>query len=464
MSKRSSWKRSTKLWIGLLGLLLLAWPLGAAWAAGGLEEAQKKAAAQFRNLSAAEQEALSRELAQALEYYYQDEYERALPAFRAIAEKVETLDVMFWIGISAAKTGEFALSIEKYRQMLAIDPGLHRVRLELADALMGTGDLEGARQELLAVRDATPPPPEGVVKNIEKRLAFIEKRGRKLSWSASLTQGYQYDDNVGAVPEDPLLFGTGILSFDRKQGDSWLTQVRGGVRYDLGSPQGWLLAADASLFHSNQFNHAEFNYTAFDLTVGPWLVFRQDIFKLPFGVSSKEWENDPLSESWHVNPSYEHFFAPWLGVRAGGSYTVENYSALDDSDNIAKVFSIGPNFYLDQRRHVFSAYLSWENHNAEADRNAYDGDAITVSYFGRILPQTDISAIYRWSDRNYNGAPPLFTEHRIDRRQVAGVTVTQRFRKRFFASLGYTYIDNESTAGVYAFDKNIVTLNFGVTY
>ena len=130
------------------------------------EEFDKKALEKLRKLTPREVEELDRKLAEALTLFYDREYARALPIFREISDRVETMDVMFWTASCAASAGETEASIEKFKQMLQIDPNLHRVRLELATTYFGLGRYDDARQELNKVLEAKPPEP--VKNNIQK--------------------------------------------------------------------------------------------------------------------------------------------------------------------------------------------------------------------------------------------------------------------------------------------------------
>ena len=90
----------------------------------GSGKANQEAIEKLRRMSAEEIEALDQKLAEALILYYDREFARALPIFKEIAGKVETMDIMFWVGTSAMKVGETRLAIRKFKKMLTIDPKL----------------------------------------------------------------------------------------------------------------------------------------------------------------------------------------------------------------------------------------------------------------------------------------------------------------------------------------------------
>ena len=188
-------------------------------------------------LSPRELDALDTRLAEALLLYYDGRFGEALPIFNEIASKVETMDLMWWIGTSAMNSGNLNLAIGKFQQMLAVDPKLHRVRLELAAVYFQLGKYKEARQELETVK-ASQPPPE-VTANIDKLMAAIDTATRKLRWSVRASFGVQWDDNVSAGPDSRLVnVNGGTLTLSQssaKQGDTgYVTNLGGNILYSFG--------------------------------------------------------------------------------------------------------------------------------------------------------------------------------------------------------------------------------------
>ena len=408
-------------------------------------------------------------LAEALKYYYDADYQKALPLFRQIAERAETMDLMFWVGTSAANLGRHELAIEKFKAMLEKDSTLNRVRLELADVYIKTGQLDLAKKQLETVRATNPPP--AVIKNIDRRLAMIAKAGERLKWNLVFTQGYQWDDNASSGPDTKQLDVTGgtlTLSTTQTEVESsnWLTKVGGSLRYDIGAPREWIWATGVNFYSSVNLDYSEFNFRLFDLSTGPWWVGKKDIVKLPVGYTDTNYGSDALSKVIHIDPSIEHFFTPNLSIQGAYTFAEEDYDEdiIRDSDNDLNRVSIGPNLYLKNRKHLISANYAYEDRNAERERYSYDANILTVSFFSKILADTEFFIYYRWFERKYKGKPPRYTEDREDERNTISATISQRFMKHYFASFGYTYMDNRSNAELYSFDKNIITFNMGVNF
>ncbi len=169
----------------------------------------------LRRMSPEEISRLDQKLAKALVDYYDGKYESALPIFLEVSKTVETMDLRFWIGVSAMHMGKIDLAVEKFQSMLAVDPDLHRVRLELAATYFRAKRYDEARKELEQVKTAVPPPPPAVMENIDRLLAAIDERTRQFFWNARVFQGILFDDNVSAGPgERELAVVGGNLTLD----------------------------------------------------------------------------------------------------------------------------------------------------------------------------------------------------------------------------------------------------------
>lgn len=453
----------------MLSMMLIGSPPAIA-AGNGKADLEQENITELAKMSPEQVKALDMQLAAALRYYYSEEFQKALPLFREIADKVETMDLMFWIGTSAAKTGQYELSVEKYRKMLLIDPELHRVRLELADALYKTGRLREAGRELEIVKAASPP--GTVVRKIDQRLRMIGKKARKFQWGFNLSTGYQYDDNISSGPDtSEIVIETGTLRLDKKtqqlEGYNWLTKAGGSIRYDIGEPGGLMWTGRFDFFNShNTSGHSDINYTSTDISTGPWWVFPRAIVKLPIGYRNTRYGNVDLSDTVHIDPSVEVFLSKTIGIQTLFTHAKESYSGTRyrGNDNSLSKFAIGPNFYLKDRKHILSGYFIYEDRDAEIESLSYNTTALELSYYTRLPTRTDLFFKIKSAEREYDDNPPLFSADRADRRNTFTAAVSQQFLKRYFVSLSYVYMDNDSNADLYSFTKNIITLDAGIVF
>jgi len=431
--------------------------------------ANQEALDKLRQMTPAEIEALDQKLAEALILYYDREFARALPIFREIAGKVETMDVMFWIGTSAMQLGETRLAIDKFKRMLEIDPKLNRVRLELAATYFSMGQYADARRELETVQAASPPP--GVQQNIEKMLAAIEERTKKLFWNLRASLGYMWDDNINSGPEQKSYTVTGGTftpgaTSAKLRDQAVVTNLAGNVLYDIGESKGLMWNTTFSFYNKAYSSYSEFNYMAIDATTGPWWVGTRDIVKIPCGYTESEYESDRLSQAFHVDPSYEHHFNPYFSLKGLYSYTKENYykDIHGDLDSENHSFELTPTVYLGNRKHIISATAGYENHNAESGRYSYEDPYFACSYFVRFDTNTEIFLQYQYNRREFEEKPALYNDFRTDKRHVYTAVVSQGFYKYFFASLAFSYTDNSSNLELYDYDKTTYTISVGCRF
>ncbi len=432
----------------------------------GIEKAQQETGARSQ-----ETKALDRKLAEALKLYYDQEFDKALLIFEEIADKLETMDLMFWVGTSAAKVEKYEIAIENFQKMLSIDPNLHRVRLDLADVLLKSGRYEEARQELERLKAASPP--KSLETNIDKRLrlARISERTKKIRWGVLFSQGYQYDDNLSSGPdrsEVDVLLGT--LHLDEKQkkldGYNWLTSLTSNARYDIGKAKGLVWNAELDFFYSKNQSYSEFNFMSVDVSTGPWMVGSRDILQLPVGYTHTRYGDADLSKVFHFDPNFEHFFNNNFSIQTSALLAVEDYipSEYDEYDNTLLSLSLGPNFYFKQGRHIISGYVTLESRDGDLKRTSSDATSFTLSYFLKLPTDTGVFFRYRWRERQYRDNPLLYGDKREDSTNRISATVSRTFLERFFASFEWTYVENDSNAELYEFEKTTYALNAGVIF
>jgi tetratricopeptide (TPR) repeat protein len=445
------------------------------------EDFDKKAMERLREMTPDDVEELDKKLARALTFFYDREYSRALPVFREVSDKVETMDVMFWYATCASRAGEAELAIQKFRQMLDIDPNLHRVRLELASVYFGMERYRDARLEVETVLEAKPP--KAVKKNIEKLLAAIDAKTRKLYTNARLTLGIQRDGNVSAGPDKEFVEvpggGTiGPLTNTQKRLRDWVGVVNfyGNALYDQGKKGSWMWNNTGSLYQTYNIEYPEFDFTQWRLTTGPWLLQGKGVLKLPFGYAENVYEHDHLYDTWDFSPSYEYFFTKNFSLRGTFSYLRDTYEITsppteDESgqDNISRILEINPNFYFNNRNDILSFYISDQNLNARERRWTYDGLNLAVSYFKRLDWLNWDMEFYtrlKYTKKDYATPALLWPEAflRSDKKYNLYVALSRNFFKRYFATVSSNWIDNQSNTELYDFEKYVYGIHIGLKY
>ena len=443
------------------------------------EAYDQKALEKLKKMTPEEVDELDKLLAQALTLFYDREYARALPIFRNISDTVETMDVMFWLASCAAKSGEIDMAINKLNQMLDIDPNLHRVRLELATVYFGLARYDDARRELNKVLEAEPP--EAVRNNIQKLLASIDEKTKRVFTNFRFSQGIKRDSNVSAGPDnssiDVYLGGTLELTNTQYQLADWVTvtNMAGNVLYDGGEKNSWMWNTTGSFYQTHNLEYCQFDYTQARITTGPWWIGRKSILKIPFGYADNIYEHDKLYYTFEFSPTYEYFFTPGFSLRGKYSHTRDIYEPTtgpgdrSDQDNDTHIYEINPNFYFNNRNDILSFYITDKNVKAKGRRFTYDALSISVSYFKRFnLFDWDMEfySRYKHTKKEYYTPALLWPEAylRSDVKHNVYAVISRNFLNKYFVSLSWNWIDNRSNTSLYDFTKFFYGLDIGVKF
>ncbi|MBW1806463.1 MAG: tetratricopeptide repeat protein, partial [Deltaproteobacteria bacterium] len=400
-----------------------------------------------------------------LTLFYDREYARALSIFKELSDKVETMDVRFWYASSAAKVGESELAIKKFKQILDVDPNLHQVRVELATVYLEMGNYDEARSELHTVLEARPS--KAVKDNVEKLLAAIDEKAKRLFVNLRGSIGLERDQNVNSGP-DGATIGTplaGIILLTQR--DVKLRDRRtGNALYDTGESKEWMWNTTGSFYQSHLSDYHEFGATQFSVTTGPWLVRTQSILKVPVGYARTNYEHDHLFNRIDLSPSYEYFFSGRFSLRGKLSYSQDNYKPAEkwELENDNRIIEISPNFYINNGKDILSFYLSDENLNAKIERVSYDATNMAVSYYKPFERDWDFYLRFKYSKRGYLDPTPNWIFDREDERHSLYMVVSKNFRERYFASFKYNYVKNMSNTALYDYTKHLYGISMGFKY
>jgi tetratricopeptide (TPR) repeat protein len=446
------------------------------------EEFDREALQKLKKLPPQQVEELDARLAEALTLFYDREYARALPIFREIAGTVETMDIMFWAASAAAGAGNADAAIENFKRMLEIDPSLYRVRLELATVYFRMGRYDDARAELRTVLEARPPEP--VRNNIEKMLAAIDERTRRVFAGVRGSLGIQRDGNVSAGPDKEFITipegrGTiGPLTETQKGLSDWVTvgTAFGTFTYDYGDRGSWMWNTTGSFYQTHNFKYHQFDYTQLRVTTGPWWVGSRSILKLPAGYAYNMYEHEDLYHSYDFAPSYEYFFTPRFSLQGIYSYARETYAysavPADDrtgQDGVIRAWELNPNLYFNNRKDILSFYIGDEDSNTKSRVYTYDAINLGVAYFKLFElwnGEMEFYGRYRYTRREYATPAVLWPSAflRTDERHNFYFVLSRNISKNLFASISYNFINNESNTELYDFEKDVWAFTVGFKF
>lgn len=400
-------------------LMLLA-PLLIAAAAPGLGRAQEAPAAEI----SAEQ--LIEAARAALEKGELDDAEFLLEGVEHGEGDIDDLD--FLHGSIALQRGDWQAAIARFRAMLARDPNLPRVRLDLALAYFQAGeDRRSAYHFRLALGAKDLPP---VVR--ARALAFLDRIRRRKSWSVSGSLALAPDTNINAATsarQVPLFGLPAQLSDDARQtsGVGLSATVLGG--YEGRISEALRFRASAGLY-TRTYEADRFNEQTLSLRAGPRFLFRKFDLRPELTTQVRRLGDDTYSRATGFELSGNWLIAPtWRLNAALGGEQISYETFLGDGHLYAAHLGIA--HALGQAT-LLQGYTAFRREILDRDAYSWQEYIVGVSAT-RELPWGFVLAAgpsYRW--RTY-GAPllTLGPEARQDQTLAAWITVSNRYVEWF---------------------------------
>jgi hypothetical protein len=346
-----------------------------------------------------------------------------------------------------------------FRRILAENPNLPRVRLELARALFQMRSWRESRAEFVAVLSGDVP--DQVKQNILKFINAIDAR-RGFDWNAAvgLSLGPEAGRRYKTDTVNLDFFGV-ILPFtvDREENDSFGVSFEGSaeMRRELfsfgGGPSvvGFVSGA-ADIFDAAGARSDDF---AFSSAAGARLVWRQTTANIAANAGVRHQRGDIYDDRIGLSGAVEYRSDTGFAPSASASYAAVNVH--DASAQDGDLWGIGAGF----SKSIFGsasigAYASAERFDAAEADESYD--ALKLSLVG----SADIGAGYNataqasYRHSEYQARMPLFLDTRIDDQFDLDVEIVKKdlyVLDNFspFVRLGYTR--NESSIGVYSYDE-----------
>jgi tetratricopeptide (TPR) repeat protein len=411
-------------------------------------------------------------LREAMALYYNAQYRLALTLLQAVAVNDTSTQVLFWLGRSAYETGQTSLAIETYQQILAREPKLSRVRLELAAAYMQAGNKTAADAELSKILDENPD--TGLKQKIEQTrqgLAQPIEQGKRFSAAIRASIGPEYDSNINVSPRAEVIPLPNSQQITTQKLDGWLMKfnVNAESLYDFGNPNGFVWHNRLQFLH-NEYpdpTNSNFNYTQTDAYTGLDYYNAKFKVKAPVGFIDRRFSNQPLSRSYYFVPNLEINVLDKLDFAL--SYRFENEDFIgtqyDALGGISHTGTFGPRFRFEtlDAQHSLALFGAYSRRNANSAAWSFNEWSMGPSYFARFKTGTELYLDFKYLNRDYDAPATLFVSqgNRLDNRYAVTFSLSQTFKKYYYVSLNYNYTDNSSNAQLFTYDKNMVGLNFG---
>ncbi len=373
-------------------------------------------------------------------------------------------------GMAALEDDRLATAIEKFKNILAIDPSLDRAQLELALAYYRTLRYEEATQLAQEVLDDPLTPPDVRV----TVLAFLaqvkrdsEVFGRKNQFTPFVMGGFMRDSNVNVGPTTADIrigdVDQTLTQQSLKQADNAYVLNTGidhlyqsGKRVQLGERTGMLLWQSGASVYSRQYNHAnDYDMVVASLNTGPailmlrhWrasLQLQSDYLTL--GDKALGWFNSVKpAVTWQQTDSEFTWDAEYTR-----RFYHQDIDKQREGDYVSTGLSGGR--YFDNRRVVISGGARAIKLFADDDQYGYKAFQVHTGISADTYKNGSAYARAQYGYYDYDGKDPLAQKAREEDEYVATLGLSHEYNepgdllKGWVANLFWERTQNDSNIG-----------------
>ena len=404
-------------------------------------------------------------------------YAEALQILRRLPpDHPDQTDVQFLLGLAASRGSQkrgldeeerVALldeAIAAFRSILIHEPGLVRVRLELALAFFLKEDDDLATDHF--ERALVGRPPTALVTNINRFLTVMRQRRR---WRGYFGFSVAPDTNINAASDAQFIYING-LPFRRGEQSQASSDIGivgwGGAEYQYPLAERWRLRAGFDVNH-REYKGSQFDQTFLQGHVGPrWLISPNTEMSLLASASQRWWGGSTFNYDFGARLEVLH--RVYAGFLMNGRATWQDRTYRPQNrglDGPLMVFSLGASYVLFPTVQV-TGLVGYSQQDARARRWDSKG------YWTRVgtnvaLPwgfTVGASAEFRWTNYARGWNPPFRPPNstREDQTRILGATLLNRAITvyGFSPQIAFSHQVRESNAQLFDFKRNLVEMRW----
>lgn len=365
----------------------------------------------------------------------------------------DPLQEMFFLAQIAGLEKRYSEAIEIYRKILAQNPDLVRVRLDLARTLfLGQQDSKAKLHfELVLAGDL----PDQAKQKVESFLHLISKRKR---WQLRSFFALAPDSNISAGPDQDEVesrFGSGgILSQDAQETSGLGLVGSLGFNYFWPLDKNKRLKAGANLYRA-QYGKSQFNDTYLTANIGPHFVFQKSTYTLQATGSYRWYGERRYNYSYGVEVSSDHILSRRWRLESSLYWRQQRFIVDKSRDGHAAGGAVRFNYGLDSSS--FGQIIAgYSREKAEAQSNSFSAYQLGLGYYKDWGRGVSLYVKPSVSLRNYDAEDFFFATRRKDKRYgfLSELTKNDWAVWGFAPVLSYSYTRNQSNIEFFTYDRH----------
>lgn len=370
----------------------------------------------------------------------------------------------FLLGIAAKQAGHLEEAAAYLERLLELDPEAARARLELAEIAYRLGEGDKARQLLLDVKAANPPP--GVVATIDRFIANIAaSQQAQKDWRARVSLGWLYDSNANAGPDTDsvLLFGLPfILSGNAREttDNAWTARLGFDHIKGISDSVSWQSNLSGNWTDYNDLNNLDALYLSFS-TGATLRSSERMIWSLPVVADRVKigHEDSYYSYSYGVAPQWRYLFNDRLSFSLGAAVSKKKYRRNAARNLTALALSSALDYRIGERGSLRIGVIGARENSGQAIYSS-DSWGVNVAYFHNFSQNFIATVRAGYRDARYQGREAAFTQKRHDKTARLALDLVYYIapiKSELSFSISRTL--NNSNLPIYQYQRNQVSIS-----
>ena len=355
-------------------------------------------------------------------------------------------------GVSFYKHKQYERALEIFDRILIMHPNSKRVRLEYARVLYAMGRYNESKKEFLTVLRSKNLPPL-VIKNIKWFLKKIERKQKKNFFSASLSIGTVYDNNIENKSDNPM-YGGFVDSNREKRKDKYITKefslthkrrVKNGI---------W----KNSLYFYDELDHddSKDRISYLSLSSSYKFLYKGLRIVLPINLGYTDIDKERYLNSIAIRPKIDKK----LSKNSLISYSVifEKNHNKDDDERSNKVY--GASVRLLTKIKKFSnilglGYKKYKRVNGDRLDVAKKRLSMKIGTSYSLLPSNLVNLLYKKTKDTYKEEDPTIKAQRVDKMDRYNLNFQQNINKKQYFQISFSKVKNKSNLDIYSYEKKL---------
>ncbi|MBI4689249.1 MAG: tetratricopeptide repeat protein [Nitrospirae bacterium] len=404
--------------------------------------------------------------------YNTGDYEGALNSIEAaIREDVKPAQSNYFKGLILVKLNKNEEAVSAFKRSEQIDPALkQQADFQIASIYMQEKEYKKANEIFKGLITIDPTTDWALF--AKDYLDALEKA--PLPYRLNLGFGYQYDDNVLAVPIDPSL-----VDIERQKDWKRIYSLFG--EYTLYSSGHWNIKTSYSL-NITQHNKSDYQKASGDtvfsqdtvthgVSIMPSYNTEKSVTSLLLSYSYLEVDYAEYMQTFTAGPSYtfviggDHFGQVFLKYKKDEhdfNYLKIKYGTypLMEEDRDANNFSAGLGYFysFSKGNGLFNLKVEGTANNADGANWDYTGGRASV---GLLYPFIDnklkANIFAEFYHQQFSNVNSIYNIERRDDTITAQASLTYTILRPLDIGLAYAHVNDDSNIGVFAYRKNLYT-------